>query len=518
MKKRLLMVLSASALLTLAGCSNEQKDSKQVTLSLPTEAKADKLDAQGYEAAMPVYSAVYEPLVKYDKDKGVSAGLAEKWEVDNEGKVYEFHLKKDIKFSDGSPFNAEAVKFSIERAKAINKDSTVETLKKLDQVVVKDDHTVQIKLKSPSNQVLNELTQVRPLRMMSPHAVEGEKVDGKFKEAIGTGAFVVDKNGKEKTTLKPNKHFNNEHPVKYNLAFQTIEDGDSRNSAVQSGTVDISGGALGMLTEQQIKEDKKNKALTIEDNPSTVSHFMAFNPNHKVLKERAIREAISKSINTKALSDKEMKGIFQKNVQFVNDDNQQKHEYDVKSAEKLLKEEGYTKNSDGLFEKDGKVLSLNLVIQTAEFPNWKDKSEQVQQDLKKAGIKVNIKTLDAQTYYDTLWTKKDYDLIFYRTYSDALMPYNFMSSVFENVDGKSGVLANDDTLTKQLDDYTTKISRNEQQRAFDDIFKHFNQQYFGVPIAYPNETFVVSDKVKSFKFTGLTDAPVDYKSLKVNEQ
>ena len=130
MKKRLLMVLSASALLTLAGCSNEQKDSKQVTLSLPTEAKADKLDAQGYEAAMPVYSAVYEPLVKYDKDKGVTAGLAEKWEVDNEGKVYEFHLKKGIKFSDGSPFNAEAVKFSIERAKAINKDSTVETFKK----------------------------------------------------------------------------------------------------------------------------------------------------------------------------------------------------------------------------------------------------------------------------------------------------------------------------------------------------------------------------------------------------
>ena len=54
--------------------------------------------------------------------------------------------------------------------------------------------------------------------------------------------------------------------------------------------------------------------------------------------------------------------------------------------------------------------------------------------------------------------EKDYDLIFYRTYSDALMPYNFMSSVFKNNDGKSGVLANDKTLTR-LDDFPTTVSK-----------------------------------------------------------
>ncbi|MEJ7353693.1 ABC transporter substrate-binding protein, partial [Staphylococcus epidermidis] len=90
-----------------------------------------------------------------------------------------------------------------------------------------------------------------------------------------------------------------------------IEDGGSRNSAIQSGSVDISGGALGMLSEQQVQQDKKNKNLKVEEASSTVSHFMAFNPNNPVLKKRAIREAISKSIDTKQLSDKQMKGIFQ---------------------------------------------------------------------------------------------------------------------------------------------------------------------------------------------------------------
>lgn len=517
MKKRLLMTLAASATVVLVGCSNDKTEHKEVKVSLPTEAKADKLDAQRYDSAMPVYSAVYEPLVEYDKDKSVKAGLADKWTVDENGKHYRFHLKKDIKFSDGSTLNAEAVKFSLDRAKALNKDTTVETLKQLDKVVIKDSHTVDIYLKQPSNQVLNELTQARPLRIMSPHAVEGHKVDGKFKEAIGTGAFTVASTGKEQTTFKPNKYFNHDKPVDYDLTFQTIEDGDSRNAAIQSGSIDITGGALGMLSDQQLKTYQQSKALSVEDKPSTVSHFMGFNPENKILQQREIRQAITESIDTAQLSDRKMKGIFQEGVQFVNDDNQPRTKFDIKHAQHLLNQQGYHKNQQGIFEKDGKPLAFNLVIQTAEFPNWKEKAQQVQDELKQAGIKVNIKTLDAQTYYDTLWTTKDYDLIFYRTYSDALMPYQFMNSVFKQIDGKPGVLADDRKLSQQLDDFPQQVSTQSQQQAFNDIFKHFNASYYGVPIAYPRETFVTSERIQQFEFSGLTDAPIDYKRLKVKD-
>ncbi|MGM7689887.1 ABC transporter substrate-binding protein [Staphylococcus felis] len=516
MKKRLILTVTTSVAILLGACSNHQ-DENQVKVSLPTEAKANQLDAQSYDAAMPVYSAVYEPLVSYDKKNGVKPGLAEKWSVDDSGREYTFYLKRDVKFSDGSSLNAQAVKFSIDRAKAINKESTVETLKQLDEVVVEDDYTVQIKLKVPSNQVLNELTQVRPLRIMSPNAVEGGKPDGKFKKAIGTGAFVVGESGKEQTTMTPNKYYNHEHPVKYDLAFQTIEDSDSRDSAVQSGAIDITGGSLGMLTDQQIKGHHDSKDLKVVENPSTVSHFMAFNPEKVVFKDENIREALSKSINTDALDQKKMQNIFQKDVQFVNKDNQQDHVYDIKAAGKLLEQQGYAKNKNGIYEKDGKPLSFNLVIQTAEYPGWKDKAEQVQENLKEAGIQINIKTLDTQSYYDTLWTKKDFDLIFYRTYSDALMPYNFLNSVFKNTENGPGVLADDETLSNQLDAFPKIVDSKAQQQAFDDIFNHFNTSYYSVPIAYPNETFVTSDKIENFQFSGLTDAPIRYDQLKVKQ-
>ena len=75
--------------------------------------------------------------------------------------------------------------------------------------------------------------------------------------------------------------------------------------------------------------------------------------------------------------------------------------------------------------KNGRDLSLKLALQTDEFPEWKTKAEIMQQDLKNVGIHLDINVLDAQTYYETLTIRKDYDLIFYRSYTNALMPYNF---------------------------------------------------------------------------------------------
>ena len=86
-------------------------------------------------------------------------------EASEDGKHYLFHLKKNVKFNDGSDFDASAVKFSIERAKATDTTDPMETLDKLKSITIKDKHTVEIELKSPSNQVLNELSQVRPLAL-----------------------------------------------------------------------------------------------------------------------------------------------------------------------------------------------------------------------------------------------------------------------------------------------------------------------------------------------------------------
>ena len=81
-------------------------------VSLAREFYPSQLDAQSFDVPMPVYSAIYQSSVTYGENGKIEPGLAKSWEVSNNGKDFTFHLKHNIKFNDGSTFNAKAVKFS----------------------------------------------------------------------------------------------------------------------------------------------------------------------------------------------------------------------------------------------------------------------------------------------------------------------------------------------------------------------------------------------------------------------
>lgn len=90
--------------------------------------------------------------------------------------------------------------------------------------------------------------------------------------------------------------------------------------------------------------------------------------------------------------------------------------------------------------------------------------------------------------------RKDFDLIYYRTYTNALMPYNFLNARFKQDGSRPGVFANDTTLTSMIKQFPTMINMHDRQRAFNKLSSYIDQQYLIVPISYPNETFVTSLK------------------------
>ncbi|MCB5955556.1 ABC transporter substrate-binding protein [Enterococcus sp. CWB-B31] len=508
--------------LVLTGCNGTNKESSNennqeaetVNIAISDEPKAEQLDATTYNSSMAIYSAVYEPLVEYDEKGAFKPGLAASWEISEDGKKYIFYLNEKVKFSDGSPVDAEAVKFTIERAKFNNEISSLQLLSNLEKIEVIDEQTIELTFTEISNQILAELCQTRPLRIMSPHSVEEEKVSGKFIEAIGSGAFMIKESSAEHVLMIPNPYYNDENPVNYQINFKMIEDGSSRTLALKSGEADIIGGTLGAVTDSDIGSFESDTEYNVVEFEGTMSHFLAFNPDNQEL-NTTLRNVIELAIDKASLSDKELVGLFRENVQYVSEVNQKAVTYDIEKAMSILESEGYAKNKAGYYEKDHQELSFDLVIQTTEFPEWKQQAELLENDLKKAGIKINITILDREGYYDALWKTKEYDLIFYRTYTDALLPYNFLNSLYHNTEEEHGVLANDEVLSQLLDEFGQVIDEQQKQQIADKLFKRISDETLAIPIDYKDEKFVVSDKISEFSYSGLSDSPIDYKNLMV---
>ena len=100
------------------------------------------------------------------------------------------------------------------------------------------------------------------------------------------------------------------------------------------------------MTPQQIKESYRNQDLKVKQYPSTETQFMAFNPEVSLLQNKKMREVISKAITDHLSSNKQLKGLFQDGVEFVNDTNQHTHSYNPTQATRLLEQLGY--KNDGL--------------------------------------------------------------------------------------------------------------------------------------------------------------------------
>lgn len=106
----------------MSGCSNSdgaaqasESGDKALTVAISADTGLDRLDAGAYDGSMNVHAMIYDGLVEYGEKGEILPSLAESWDISEDGKVYTFHLRQGVKFSDGTEFNADAVKFSFER-------------------------------------------------------------------------------------------------------------------------------------------------------------------------------------------------------------------------------------------------------------------------------------------------------------------------------------------------------------------------------------------------------------------
>ncbi|MDO3410328.1 nickel ABC transporter substrate-binding protein [Saccharibacillus sp. CPCC 101409] len=498
----------------------------EIVVAVSRDTALDRLDAGAYDGSMDVHAMIYDGLVRYGEKGKIEPSLAESWDISEDGQTYTFHLRQGVQFSDGSDFDAESVIFSFERW--IHDPSNSLTLASaMQSIEAVDDHTVRMTFDRAYYPLLTELTFARPVRIISPNAVEpAGDVKGKFVKPIGTGAWVADSyKMDQEAVLVRNPNYWGEAPKLSKITLKVIPDPQSRVLALQSGGVDLAGGQSGRLPLESLPVIETDESLETMKSPGTSSHFLVFNYDNLHLQDLNVRKAVNLAIDKQSIVrdlmggvGSEARGLFPPTVPYVTDTNSRGYGFDPQEAKSLLAESGYTdSDGDGILDKDGAPLKLNLVLQQVDFPEWKPMMELVQSELSTIGIDTQLQVLEPNAYYDDLWTNRTYDMIVYRTYDDAYNPHSFLSSLFHRTQDAPAVAWSDEKLESLIDTALGSTDESKRQEAYDHIFTRMDEQAMTAPLYYPDDLFVFNKRVRNVEAGYTTFEPILWNRLEVGE-
>ncbi|RDB60399.1 ABC transporter substrate-binding protein [Gordonibacter sp. 28C] len=448
-RRQFMELLGVSAagfgLVSMAGCGGGGDDAKNdggsdgaagggasdtITYSLTADPRAvDPAYFDDGESAV-VSCNMYEGLYQYGKtDAKVSPCLAKELpEISDDGLVYTIKLNEGIKFHDGTDFNADAVKQSIERQLEPNRNSDMpyasfvfgekELENGVDTVEAVDDYTVKITMRAASAPFVKNLAMALASPIVAPSAIE-KATDGQaITEPVGTGPYkFVNWTKGASITLVANEDYWGDAPKTKNLIFKIITEGNTRITSLINGECDIISSVDPSAVDQIV-----DGGFELFSEDGMTINYMAFNTETGKCTDQEVRKAVAQAINVEEM----VKSIYGDYATVANsvmplwmapyDKDVKQTAYDPEAAKKTLADKGIT--------------SLQCITYTTARPyNQKggsDLARMIQGYLAEVGVDVSITEYDWTTYKTKVQTDP-YDICFYGWTGDNGDPDNFMN-------------------------------------------------------------------------------------------
>ncbi len=297
--RRLAALPLGLAALLVAALGAAQEPQPGGTLRVGLQGDFTTLDPHMSTSAVDrdVYYQLYDTLVGLDPNLNIVPELAESWEQPDP-LAYVFRLRKGIKFHDGTDFNAEVVKWNVERmvnpATGSIRRSELGNIKSVD---VLDSHTVRFNLKEPDAALLATLTD-RSGMMVSRAAVEKHGRDF-ARNPVGTGPFqfvewVKDDHLRVKRFAG---HWKKGLPYMDEIVYKPIPDHTVKLTALRTGTLDL----IDELPPKDVAPMKGNAKLRVIETPGLGYRRMELNTTRPPFNVRALRQAVAWAVNREAI-------------------------------------------------------------------------------------------------------------------------------------------------------------------------------------------------------------------------
>lgn len=205
---------------------------------------------------------IFDRLLDVDAQMQIVPYLVTSWEASEDGLIYTMHLQEGVTFHDGTPLDAEAVKYNLDRARQPDTRRATE-LSEVQGVEVVDEHTFQIVLSQPFPAVLGALTD-RAGMMVSPAAMEELGADGFTQAPVGSGPFRFDSRvrGDHIVLVRNDEYWREGQPLVDEVVFRVVPDENVAVANLLSGQLDVL--QTRSIADQQISVLQSNPSLTVE--------------------------------------------------------------------------------------------------------------------------------------------------------------------------------------------------------------------------------------------------------------
>ncbi|WP_289140109.1 ABC transporter substrate-binding protein [uncultured Brevibacillus sp.] len=480
--------------------AGEPKTGGTITLGIPTEPDTLDVHKTNMTSSLTVGSLLGGSLLSADpKTKEIKPYLAESYSISDDQKTWSFKIRSGVTFHDGTPLTADSFKATFERAMAPEtaSPSAGPLLSVIESVSAPDDKTLILQLKEPSAPLLSYLVQPNLTQPLSIAAIEKYgKEYGRNPVGVGRWKFESWKTG-ESITLVRNEAYqwpepfakHQGPPMPDKLVIKFIKDAQTTIAALESGSIDIAA-----VMAKEAKEYRSNGKFEILEAGQMGVNFIQMNMENEILQDIRVRQALNMALNKKAIIQADQQGEGESafgplgREMFGYDPAVETYGYphDVEKAKNLLEEAGWKLGAQGIREKDGKPLSLQLLTGGNSHG-----IQLIQSMLKEIGVELKIQSAEVGSMLELL-AKGQFDLnALNYSFHDPDVLYLLMHS--SQIGGSNYAHIQNPQLDTLLDKSRKVVDQAQRNQIFAEVQKIAVEQAYWIPYS-ENKTFLAVNK------------------------
>jgi len=431
---------------------------------------------------------VCDTLTWQDAKGNVGPGLAQSWNVSKDGTAWTFKLRPGVTFHDGTPFNAEAVKFTLDRI-VEKKNAGFGQIAEYESSDIVDATTVRVKTKKPYAPFLSGLAHAFT-SIVSPAAVQ--KLGADFGAApVGSGPYVFKEwVRQDHVTYTRNPAYAWAPPglpksgriPAATLLVRFIPEEQTRVGALEREEVDV----IENVPAQEVARLVKTGKYRVVRTPQTGAPWhINLNVRRAPTDDLRVRQAIIHAVDQKAIVDTLYFGIGQpaygpltRSTFGYDPKVETLYGHDPERAKKLLEEAGWKAGPDGVRQKDGKRLSV--IFQVIAAGGYDAVATMVQTHLQAVGIQTDLRLLErARMFSDANKGEHNLGLKFWLTADPEFLRLHFRSS---NIGNWNWSMVNDPKMDALLDEGATTLDLKKRAQVYSEIQLKIMREALEVPL------------------------------------